>query len=64
MNRTGKIADWDKDLPNVTKLVDSSTGVAKVPDRTCILSRNNSIRAELLEGDILDATSENDRWAM
>ncbi|MEV4927806.1 hypothetical protein [Streptomyces roseoverticillatus] len=64
MYRTGKIPDWDKDLPGVTELVDSSTGVVKVPERTCIPSRNNSIRAELLEGDILDATSESDRWAM
>lgn len=61
---TGKIPDWGKDLPGVNRLVDSSTGVAKVSGRTCILSRNNSIRAGLLEGDVLDATSERDRWAM
>ncbi|MBB5117982.1 hypothetical protein AF335_09800 [Streptomyces eurocidicus] len=64
MYHTGKIPDWGKDLPGVVRLVDSSTGVAKVSGRTCILSRNNSIRAGLLEGDILDATSERDRWAM
>ncbi|MFC5719999.1 glycoside hydrolase domain-containing protein [Streptomyces gamaensis] len=64
MYHTGKIPDWGKDLPGVTKLVDSSTGVAKVSGRTCILSRNNSIHSGLLEGEILDATSDSDRWAM
>ncbi|WP_367134969.1 MULTISPECIES: glycoside hydrolase domain-containing protein [Streptomyces] len=64
MYHTGKIPDWGKDLPGVKMLVDSSTGVAKISGRTCILSRNNSIRAGLLEGEILDATSESDRWAM
>ncbi|MET8594277.1 glycoside hydrolase domain-containing protein [Streptomyces sp. NPDC005078] len=61
---TGVIPDWGKDLPGVSRLVDSSTGVAKVSGRTAILSRNNSIRAGLLEGDILDATSDDDRWTM
>lgn len=61
---TGVIPDWGKDLPVVSRLVDSSTGIAKVSGRTCILSRNNSIRAGLLEGEILDSTSDGDRWAM
>ncbi|MFG2600598.1 glycoside hydrolase domain-containing protein [Streptomyces sp. NPDC048462] len=61
---TGVIPDWGKDLPGVSRLVDSSTGVAKVSGRTAILSRNNSIRAGLLEGDILDSTSDDDRWTM
>ncbi|WP_309063598.1 glycoside hydrolase domain-containing protein [Streptomyces sp.] len=61
---TGVIPDWAKDLPKVERLVDSSTGLAKISGRTCILSRNNSIRAGLLEGDILDATADGDRWAM
>ncbi|MFC8080831.1 glycoside hydrolase domain-containing protein [Streptomyces sp. NPDC057307] len=61
---TGSIPDWGKDLPGVSKLVDSSTGVAKVSGRTCILSRNNSISAGRLEGTILDSTDEGDRWAM
>ncbi|MEG3628523.1 glycoside hydrolase domain-containing protein [Streptomyces poriticola] len=61
---TGIIPDWAKDLPKVERLVDSSTGIAKISGRTCILSRNNSIRAGLLEGTILDATADGDRWAM
>ncbi|MET9581513.1 glycoside hydrolase domain-containing protein [Streptomyces sp. NPDC006539] len=61
---TGVIPDWGKDLPGVTRLVDSSTGIAKVSGRTAILSRNNSIRSGLLEGDILDSASDDDRWTM
>ncbi|MGV9553563.1 glycoside hydrolase domain-containing protein, partial [Streptomyces ardesiacus] len=61
---TGIIPDWAKDFPVVNRLVDSSTGIAKISGRTCILARNNSIRAGLLEGTLLDATSDNDRWAM
>ncbi|WP_406059171.1 DUF1906 domain-containing protein [Streptomyces sp. NBC_01077] len=64
MYHTGVIPDWGKDLPVVKNVVDSSTGIAKISGRTCILSRNNSIRAGLLEGDILDSTSNSDRWAM
>ncbi|MFE9295356.1 glycoside hydrolase domain-containing protein [Streptomyces niveus] len=61
---TGFIPDWGKDLPGVNRLVDSSTGVAKVSGRTCILSRNTSIRAGRLEGTILDSASDGDRWSM
>ncbi|MEV8331653.1 glycoside hydrolase domain-containing protein [Streptomyces niveus] len=61
---TGIIPDWGKDLPGVNRLVDSSTGVAKVSGRTCILSRNTSIRAGRLEGTILDSASDGDRWSM
>ncbi|MGW2299392.1 glycoside hydrolase domain-containing protein [Streptomyces violaceorubidus] len=61
---TGIIPDWAKDLPKIEQLVDSSTGIAKISGRTCILARNNSIRAGLLEGTLLDATSDDDRWAM
>ncbi|GAA2977187.1 putative peptidoglycan binding protein [Streptomyces sp. KhCrAH-43] len=61
---TGVIPDWGKDLPGVSRLVDSSTGIAKISGRTAILSRNNSIRAGLLEGSILDSTSDDDRWTM
>ncbi|MEU2238288.1 glycoside hydrolase domain-containing protein [Streptomyces sp. NPDC018338] len=64
MYHTGVIPDWGKDLPVVENVVDSSTGVAKISGRTCILSRNNSIRAGLLEGDLLDSTADADRWAM
>ncbi|MFZ4153780.1 glycoside hydrolase domain-containing protein [Streptomyces pseudogriseolus] len=61
---TGVIPDWAKDLPIVDRLVDSSTGVAKISGRTCILARNNSIRSGLLEGTILDPADDDDRWAM
>lgn len=61
---TGFIPDWGKDLPGVSRLVDSSTGVAKVSGRTCILSRNTSIRAGRLEGTILDSAADGDRWSM
>ncbi|MZE80105.1 glycoside hydrolase domain-containing protein [Streptomyces xinghaiensis] len=61
---TGVIPDWGKDLTGVSRLVDSSTGIAKISGRTGILSRNNSIRSGLLEGRILDPTSDGDRWAM
>ncbi|WP_149825525.1 glycoside hydrolase domain-containing protein [Streptomyces tailanensis] len=61
---TGIIPDWGKDLPGVSRTVDSSTGIAKISGRTCILSRNNSIRSGLLEGEILNSASDGDRWAM
>ncbi|WP_327189817.1 glycoside hydrolase domain-containing protein [Streptomyces xinghaiensis] len=61
---TGAIPDWGKDLPGVSKLVDSSTGVAKISGRTCILSRNHSIRSGILDGKTLDSAAESDRWAM
>ncbi|MEU5439004.1 glycoside hydrolase domain-containing protein [Streptomyces sp. NPDC020719] len=61
---TGHVPDWAKDLPVINKLVDSSTGIAKISGRTGILARNNSIGAGLLEGDILDSTSDDDRWTM
>lgn len=61
---TGVIPDWGKDLPGVVRLVDSSTGVAKISGRTCILARNNAIRRGLLEGDILDSAADADRWTM
>ncbi|WP_282692811.1 glycoside hydrolase domain-containing protein [Streptomyces sp. CC208A] len=64
MYHTGVIPDWGKDLPVIEKTVDSSTGIAKISGRTCILSRNNSVRVGLLEGDVLDPTSDSDRWAM
>lgn len=60
----GFIPDWAKDLPVINKLVDSSTGIAKISGRTCILSRNNAISTGILEGDLMDSTSDNDRWTM
>ncbi|MGW6056022.1 glycoside hydrolase domain-containing protein [Streptomyces sp. NPDC055189] len=60
---TGAIPDWGKDLPGVNKLTDSATGVAKMKSRTCILSRNNSIRSGILDGDILDPAKGSDVWA-
>ncbi|MEU7044339.1 glycoside hydrolase domain-containing protein [Streptomyces varsoviensis] len=64
MYHTGAIPDWGKDLPGVVRLVDSSTGIAKISGRTCILSRNNSIRAGILDDRLLDPTSDDDRWDM
>ncbi|MFE7515023.1 glycoside hydrolase domain-containing protein [Streptomyces sp. NPDC057540] len=61
---TGAVPDWAKDLPFVERLVDSSTGIAKISGRTCILSRNNAIDSGLLEGERLDSTKDADRWAM
>ncbi|MER5214212.1 glycoside hydrolase domain-containing protein [Streptomyces sp. NPDC002838] len=60
---TAAIPDWGKDLPGVTKLRDSSTGVAKMFGRTAILARNNSIRAGLLEGTILDPGNDSELFA-
>ncbi|MEV0023540.1 glycoside hydrolase domain-containing protein [Streptomyces atroolivaceus] len=61
---TDLIPDWGKDLPGVSRLVDSSTGVAKISGRTCILSRNNAIRAGLIEGETMDSAADGDRWTM
>ncbi|WNF31240.1 DUF1906 domain-containing protein [Streptomyces sp. C11-1] len=64
LHHTGVIPDWGKGLPGVTRTVDSSTGIARISGRTCILSRNNSIRAGLLDGKVLDSAADSDRWAM
>ncbi|MBJ6633790.1 DUF1906 domain-containing protein [Streptomyces sp. RK31] len=61
---TGYVPDWAKDLPIIEDTVDSSTGIGKISGRTCILARNNSIRAGFLEGAILDSADDGDRWAM
>ncbi|MEU5285597.1 DUF1906 domain-containing protein [Streptomyces sp. CA-278952] len=61
---SGVIPDWGQGLPGVVRLVDSSTGIAKISGRTCILARNNSIRAGLLDGETLNSAADNDRWAM
>ncbi|EST26704.1 hypothetical protein M878_26745 [Streptomyces roseochromogenus subsp. oscitans DS 12.976] len=61
---TAAIPDWAKDLPGVKKLVDSSTGIAKIQGRTGILARNNSIRSGTLSGKILDPAKDSDRWSM
>ncbi|MFC9595971.1 glycoside hydrolase domain-containing protein [Streptomyces sp. NPDC056944] len=59
---TAAMPDWGKDLPGVTQLVDSSTGIAKISGRTCILARNNAIGSGTLEGDLYDAANEDHRW--
>ncbi|MGW1055821.1 hypothetical protein [Streptomyces sp. NPDC002521] len=61
---TAAIPDWAKDLPGVKKLVDSSTGIAKIQGRTGILARNNSIRSGAFSGKILDPAKDSDRWSM
>ncbi|MFV0134406.1 glycoside hydrolase domain-containing protein [Streptomyces sp. HMX87] len=61
---TGAIPDWATGLPGISKLTDSSTGVSKIQGRTGILARNNSVRAGLLDGQILDPAPGDDRWAM
>ncbi|MFE5255891.1 glycoside hydrolase domain-containing protein [Streptomyces coelicoflavus] len=59
---TGAIPDWASGV--TSKLSDSSTGMGKIQGRTGILARNNSIRAGLLDGQILDPAPGDDRWAV
>ncbi|MFJ4905566.1 glycoside hydrolase domain-containing protein [Streptomyces sp. NPDC093249] len=61
---TGVVPDWAKDLPGVSMFVDSSTGVAKISGRTCILARNNAINAGLLEGELMQHLDPGHRWTM
>ncbi|MGW0499507.1 glycoside hydrolase domain-containing protein [Streptomyces sp. NPDC003007] len=66
---TGSVPDWAEGLPIVNKFEDSSTGVGQIQARIAILAWNNSIRAGLTEGTILDPadvrpTPDADRYKM
>ncbi|WP_327113310.1 DUF1906 domain-containing protein [Streptomyces sp. NBC_01341] len=51
---TGTVPDWAQNLPGVSKVQDSSTGVGQIQGRIGILAWNNSINAGLADGTILD----------
>lgn len=55
---TGVVPDWAQDLPGVSKVHDSSTGIGQIQGRVGILAWNNSIRAGLADGTMLDPADD------
>ncbi|WP_026248497.1 glycoside hydrolase domain-containing protein [Streptomyces sp. LaPpAH-108] len=60
----GYIPDWAKDLPEVDKLRDSSTGVAQMFGFTGICAWNNSIRRGLVTGTPKDTAKDADIFSV